>query len=82
MISFVDGHWWSILLGNSLLSSSMPLYVSYMTQFTNTWFTDKERTFVTSICGLCVPGGTLFGFIFAGIIYHGITVSSSKEEII
>lgn len=31
IISFFDDQWWSILYGGTLLSCSMPLYVSYMT---------------------------------------------------
>jgi hypothetical protein len=48
-----------------------------MTQFGNQWFPDNERSLVTSLCGLLIPGGNLIGFALAGIIFSGVEKESS-----
>lgn len=43
-----------------------------MTKFCNDWFPDNERSLVTSLCGLSIPGGNLLAFMMSGLIFAGI----------
>jgi hypothetical protein len=47
-----------------------------ITLFTNQWFPDNERSLVTSICGLSIPGGNLIAFMLSGFIFHGVETES------
>jgi len=48
-------------------------------RFCNQWFTDKERSLATSICGLSIPGGNLIAFILAGYVFRGIERMNDEE---
>jgi hypothetical protein len=50
-----------------------------MTQIANKWFPDSERSIVTSICGLSIPGGNLMAFLLSGLIFAGIEEKTSSE---
>ena len=61
-----------ILLGQTIISCAQPLVNNVINRFSSTWFTDKERTLVTAICGLSIPGGNLVAFLLCGFIYKGV----------
>lgn len=67
-----SGTFWPVLLGQVIISLAQPIVYNVMTQFCNQWFPDNERSLVTSICGLSIPGGNLMAFILSGIIFAGI----------
>jgi hypothetical protein len=50
-----------------------------MTQIANKWFPDSERSFVTSICGLSIPGGNLVAFLLSGLIFAGVEENTAAE---
>ena len=79
--AIINNQFWLILVGCIIISCALPLYMNVITQFTNLWFNEKERTIVTTICGVATPTGNIFAFILAGTIYKGITTVSSDQEI-
>lgn len=50
-----------------------------MTQIANKWFPDSERTLITSICGLSIPGGNLVAFLLSGLIFKGVEVLPAAQ---
>lgn len=69
----VENHkFWPVLVGQVIVSCAQPIVYNVMTQFCNTWFPDDERSLVTSICGLSIPGGNLMAFLLSGFIFAGI----------
>ena len=73
----VENHsFWPVLLGQILISLAQPIVYNVMTQFCNQWFPDNERSLVTSLCGLSIPGGNLVAFLLAGLVFKGI----NKED--
>ena len=66
----VENHsFWPVLLGQILISLAQPIVYNVMTQFCNQWFPDNERSLVTSVCGLSIPGGNLIAFALSGLIF-------------
>ena len=45
----------------------------------NKWFPDSERSLVTSICGLSIPGGNLVAFLLSGLIFAGVEEMTASE---
>jgi predicted MFS family arabinose efflux permease len=67
-----NNKFWPILAGEIWISLSCPLFFNMMTQFCADWFPNKERTFVTALCGLTIPLGNLLAFIMSGLMFKGI----------
>lgn len=68
-----DGSFWPILLGQTIMSFSYPIFNAAISLICNKWFPDKERTLVTAICGLSIPSGNIFAFTMSGLIFQGLT---------
>ena len=47
----------------------------------NKWFPDKERTLATAICGLSIPAGNIFAFTMTGLLFAGLSDTSSPDLI-
>jgi len=75
----IDGTFWPVLLGQVIVSLAQPIVYNVMTQFCNKWFTDKERSLCTSVCGLSIPGGNLIAFGLSGFIFRGVETKSSLQ---
>ena len=75
----LEGQFWPILVGQVIISLSQPIYYNVMTQISNKWFPDSERSLVTAICGLSIPGGNLVAFLLSGLIFAGIEEMTSAE---
>lgn len=68
-----------MLVGQVIVSLAQPIYYSVMTQIANKWFPDSERSLVTSICGLSIPGGNLVAFLLSGLIFAGVEEMTAVE---
>lgn len=68
-VSLATTNFGFILVGYTIISFSYPILLAAVTLVCNNWLGDHERTFLTQICGLSIPIGTVVSFAMTGIIF-------------
>lgn len=69
---------WPILLGQTLISCSLPLFSSAITLLANKWSADSEREMVIAMCCISIPLGNLIAFIYTGFSFTDTADWSSE----
>jgi hypothetical protein len=68
---FVFGNsFWPLMIGQTLISCSFPMFACAITLIANKWFSDTEREIVVSMCGIAIPAGNLIAFIWTGLAFR------------
>ena len=60
-----------LMIGQTLISCSFPIFACAITLVANKWYTDTEREMVISVCGIAIPAGILIAFIWTGFAFKG-----------
>ena len=65
-------------MGTAIIFLANPIVLNSMSQFSNIWFADKERSKATAIAGLMTPFGSFLGLTISAALTVGVELTSPK----
>lgn len=66
---FLNKNVWFAYVGNFLVASFQPAILNSPAKIASTWFDEKSRVLITSICCASNTIGVLFGFLIHGFVF-------------
>ena len=78
----ISNAFWPLIVGQTLISCSFPIFTCAITLIANKWYTDSEREIVISMCGIAIPAGNLIAFVWTGFAFHGAPVGAELIEVL